>query len=188
MSDRLDELVLPLREQYESSSTPDKYLARIIKTGFRIRNADVDLTAENPRDLPIEHKIMFWHQQASKIRKGQPARMQPLQLLYKQVEFHEQKRAQKDAQEAAIWAAFWQQHDMLAGHQLNVWRQHEQKKARAAATAAAAKRVADANSKESERRVHAHREHVQSLREAEVDVPLVFLYDAFGRGVRESRK
>ena len=78
---------------------------------------------------------------------------------------------------------------MLAGHQLNVWRQHEQKKARAAATAAAAKRVADANSKESERRVRARREHVQSLREAKVvDVPRVFQYDAFGRGVRESRK
>lgn len=166
---------VPYRNQYYSDEAPNRLLKRILSTGFEIDkacNADVDWNEAGPRFLNIGAKIMYWYEQACRHRVGQSARDNFLAKLEKQAIYHERKKAEKDAREGAIWAAFWQEQDRLAAYHMRLWNHHKHKK-RAAQVAAQerAKRVAEANERERAREVRARREAVDAKRHTEVVAP-----------------
>lgn len=159
---------VPMSAQYLSDSEPDHLLKRILATGFNIRGATDTSGVQDARSLPIDKKIMYWHEQACLHRVGQESREYFIDKLKKQVAYHEAKQAEKLAREHSIWTAYWMEQDRLAARHIELWRRHCQKKMHNGQdqSAAIAKRVAEANEKEQEtRNVRARLEAVRSKRD-----------------------
>ena len=104
---------VPNEHQYYSDATPNKLLKRILNTGFEINCGDVNYNEAGPRFLNIEAKIMYHYEQACRHRVGQKSRQYFIERLEKQAIHWERKKAEQDAKEAAIWTAFWAEHDRL---------------------------------------------------------------------------
>jgi len=173
MSDRLlvsSGAFVAYKDQYYCDADADRLLMRILRTGFEInkRDAEVDWNEAGPRFLNIGAKIMYWYQQACRHRVGQPTRDYFLEKLEKQAIFHEKKKAEKDAEAAAIWTAWWKEQDRLAAYQLKLFCKHQQKKQ---AQAQAKKRAAEANEREYAREVRARIAARDAKRHTEVAAP-----------------
>ena len=117
---------MPYKHQYHSDATPNKLLKRILKAGFEINCGDVNYKEAGPRFLNVEARIMYHYEQACRHRVGQKSRKYFIDRLEKQALHNENKKAEQDAKEAAIWTAFWTEHDRLARYQLALWHKHQQ--------------------------------------------------------------
>jgi hypothetical protein len=164
----------PWHLQYQSEDTPNKLLARILKSDRQLHCSNSSWACKDKRHHGS--KIMYWHRQACIIRKGQKVRETFLGHLEKQAIFGEKKKmerlreeylwaqrecyrekAQRDAQERRAWEA---RQEAWRTHILAAWNAHLENERKEAA-----RRAAEAE-EEREREMRKRAAAVDALRAA----------------------